>query len=256
MVTLRLDGVGARYGRRLVVADVTTARSRGRARSSPSSARTPPASRPCSSASRGCSRGAGRRRLSRAARRATRAICYMPQDTGANAVLTVYEFDPARRASRAVPGGSSDDDLGLIDEILARAGHCRPSPFAISARLAGGQRQLVAIAQTLVREPDILLMDEPTSALDLHRQIEVLEFMHGAGAQTRHAGADRASRSQPGAALLPTTPWSSPMGRCMPAARRTTSSPPDMLHQIYRVHARIEKCSRAHNHVIVDGRAA
>ena len=43
--------------------------------------------------------------------------------------------------------------------------------------LSGGQRQLVSIAQTLARDPEITLMEEPTSALDMRRQVKVLAVM-------------------------------------------------------------------------------
>ena len=43
--------------------------------------------------------------------------------------------------------------------------------------MSGGQRQLVAMAQMLVREPDIMLLDEPTSALDLRHQVELLQIV-------------------------------------------------------------------------------
>ncbi len=58
-------------------------------------------------------------------------------------------------------------------------------------QLSGGMRKRVSLAQTLVLDPDIILMDEPFSALDVQtRQLmenEVLELWAGAGDARRAA---------------------------------------------------------------------
>ena len=53
------------------------------------------------------------------------------------------------------------------------------------AQLSGGMRKRVALAQTWIADPDIVLMDEPFSALDVHTRVrmegEVLELWAGSG---------------------------------------------------------------------------
>ncbi len=125
----------------------------------------------------GLVRGPGSVLVNGSVSRAGRQPCYLPQDSAAAAVLTVYEAVLLARKQEGRGGWSVDEaDLELVDRVLDELG-IDDLAFRNLAELSGGQRQLVSIAQTLVREPEILLMDEPTSALDLHRQVEVLSLV-------------------------------------------------------------------------------
>ena len=247
---LRLDNVGALYGRRLAVSEVTTPQLQSGeivAVIGPNAAGKSTLFRRIA----GLLHGPGEVHLSQSGK-GSRAVAYMPQDTGANAVLTVYEsILMARKQGQSWRVG--DADLRVIDDIMA-ALDIVPIAFRDLGALSGGQRQLVAIAQTLVREPEIVLMDEPTSALDLHRQVEVLELMR-AEAQRRGMlvliaihDLNQALRFADKVIVIA----DGRMRACGAAADVITAQ---MLRDIYRVDARIEKCSRDYNHVIVDGRA-
>ena len=45
--------------------------------------------------------------------------------------------------------------------------------------LSGGQRQAVALARALVRDPDVLILDEPTSNMDNGTELQVRRNLHG-----------------------------------------------------------------------------
>ncbi|MDK6493467.1 MULTISPECIES: ABC transporter ATP-binding protein [Corynebacterium] len=100
-------------------------------------------------------------------------VGYVPQDLLTGASLTAFEsiVIAARRG-----GGSTENPVEATARIMSRLGITALADRMMSA-MSGGQRQLVGIAQMLVREPRILLLDEPTSALDLRHQVDVLQLV-------------------------------------------------------------------------------
>jgi len=143
-----------------------------------------------------------------------------------------------------------DRDLTDIDHVL-RALRIDDLAFRGLGELSGGQRQLVSIAQALVRKPEVLLMDEPTSALDLFRQIEVLGFMKTLASRSGMAvlialhDLNHALRYCDNTIVIA----GGKMAASGPTADVITQG---MLRDIYRVEARIEACSQGKPLVIVD----
>ncbi|WP_105403900.1 MULTISPECIES: ABC transporter ATP-binding protein [unclassified Neorhizobium] len=249
MVAMQLQSVGAYHGRKLFVEDVTTPVMKAGeliAVIGPNAAGKSTLFKRIT----GLLKGPGKIVIDGA--RSRNAITYMPQDTSANAVLTVYESILLAR-KQGQSWTVSDSDLSFIDEIM-RALNITSIAFRDLGALSGGQRQLVSIAQALVREPEIMLMDEPTSALDLHRQVEVLDFMR------------RRARSKGMIVMIAIHDLNQALrfadkvlvianGRMRACGNAREVVTVDMLRDVYKVHARIEKCSMDHDHVIVDGTA-
>ena len=250
VATLQLTDVGVRYGKQPVLSGVTTPILKGgevTAVIGPNAAGKSSLFRriagllggPGDIAVGGLSDGPG-----------SCGLCYMPQDTSVNTVLTVYESILLAR-KQGQDRKVRDADLEAVDRILA-ALSIEAIAFRGLAELSGGQRQLVSLAQTLVREPEILLLDEPTSALDLHRQVEVLALIQDL-AQRRGICVVLAIHDLNQVLRVADRVMVIDAGTMVNCGPVETVITPTLLQNIYRVDGRIERCSRLCPHVIIDG---
>lgn len=174
-----------------------------------------------------------------------RRLAYMPQQLPPGIALGVLE---SIIAGLRVAG--TENPLGVAFEALRRLGieHLAEQPLG---SLSGGQRQLVALAQLLARNPRVLLLDEPTSALDLHYQLRVMDavrervqahrllavaVLHDINLAASHAD------------------WLVVLnkGRVVASGAPEQVLAPALLAEVYGVAARVERCSQGRLQVLVD----
>ncbi|MDR0280404.1 MAG: ABC transporter ATP-binding protein [Paucimonas sp.] len=175
----------------------------------------------------------------------SRRLAYMPQQLPPGIALGVLESIVA-----ALRVGGGEDLLGTAFMALRRLGIEHLAEQSLDS-LSGGQRQLVALAQLLARDPSVLLLDEPTSALDLHYQLRVMDavrervvsrkllavaVLHDINLAASHAD------------------WLVVLhkGRVVASGAPEEVLTPALLAEVYGVEARVERCSRDRLQVLVD----
>ena len=252
MDALYIEGLTIRYGKRLVVDDLTL----------------PPLPRGRLTALVGPN-GAGKSTLLKAlaglvpargsvklgdtaldrlrpAQRAAR-IGYMPQFVPDGVELTVLDSLIAALKTQNAHGTlpAIERAHALLERLGITALAMRPLDG-----LSGGQRQLVSLAQAVIREPDVLLLDEPTSALDLRHQALVMATAQDLARQGRVVVAvlhdlNLAARWADAIMVLKG-------GQLYASGTPDEALNPAMLRAVYGVDARVEPCTAGWRQVIVD----
>ena len=100
-------------------------------------------------------------------------IGYLPEEVPLYKEMTVREF---LNFAAEIKGMNGSKKTAQIDETLKRCGIAGVQGRAI-ANLSKGYRQRVGLAQTLLGNPDVLILDEPTTGLDPAQIIEIRELI-------------------------------------------------------------------------------
>jgi ABC-2 type transport system ATP-binding protein len=107
-----------------------------------------------------------------------RRLGYMPQEPGFHRGFTAFEFvDYVAILKELTDGRARRDEVRRVLELVG----LRDVMHKKIRALSGGMRRRVALAQALLRDPDVLVLDEPTAGLDPAQRLRFREVLSQLG---------------------------------------------------------------------------
>lgn len=176
-------------------------------------------------------------------------VVYLPQTLPAGVHLTVFESIIV--AQRASGGTHNKQSEAQINDLLKQLS-IEHLALSYLDELSGGQKQLVGLAQSLIRQPTLLLLDEPLSALDLNYQYHVMDLItketHRRNIITIVVVHDINIALRHGEHILMLKD-----GKLIAQGQPNNVITPESLAKVYGVKGRLEYCSQGIPHIIIDG---
>ena len=132
----------------------------------------------------------------------------------------------------------TDIDYQIIEDISVLLGvdEIYEIPFN---KLSGGQKQIVAVARSLVQDTPVIIMDEPMSALDIGKQVDLLKVLHGLSKQGKTI---ILTTHNPNHALaLESTSCFLNRGKIIALGKSSDIIQEDLLHDIYGSNISLER---------------
>jgi ABC-2 type transport system ATP-binding protein len=104
-----------------------------------------------------------------------RRVGYLPENVPLYPEMTVVQYLDFMAELRQIPG--REDRVDEVMEVI----HIADRAESYIGNLSKGLRQRVGLAQTLLHQPEVLILDEPMEGLDPQQQLEVKRLIRELG---------------------------------------------------------------------------